>query len=145
MQSGTADVTNSRLRLLRFDGAVEHDPAVDRWFDTQTLSLRGMARPWFDLMRNLGDDVRELLHDGHPTACIGDAAFGYVNAFTAHVNVGFFLGAWLDDPAGLLEGTGKRMRHVKLKAGQELNEAALARLIDNAYHDMQERLRAGAL
>ena len=88
-------------------------------------------------MRGCGDDVRELLHDGHPTACVDDAAFCYVNAFTGHVNVGFFLGAGLDDPAGLLEGSGKFMRHVKLRPGQELNEDALTRLIDIAYHDMQ--------
>ncbi len=136
---------DSPIRLLRFESAVKHDPAVDRWFEAQSLNLGRMARPWFDLMRDLGDDVRELLHDGHPTACIGDAAFGYVNAFTAHVNVGFFLGAWLDDPAGLLEGTGKRMRHVKLRPGQEPDAAALAALIENAYRDMRERLRAGAL
>ena len=67
-------------------------------------------------MRACGDDVRELLHDGHPTACVGSAAFCYVSAFTAHVNVGFFLGAELPDPAGLLEGTGIFMRHVKLDA-----------------------------
>ena len=133
------------IQLLRFDGAVRHDPAVDRWFEEQSVVLGDLARPWFDLMREQGDDVRELLHDGHPTACIGDAAFGYVNAFTAHVNVGFFLGAWLEDPAGLLEGTGKRMRHVKLKPGKEVDAGALAALIGSAYRDMQEKLRAGAL
>jgi hypothetical protein len=138
-------VHDSPLRLLRFGNATQHDRSVDRWFDNQPLHLGGIARRWFDHMRGLGDDVRELLHDGHPTACIGDAAFGYVNAFTAHVNVGFFLGAWLDDPAGLLEGTGKRMRHVKSRPGQEPDAAALAALIDTAYRDMQERLRAGAL
>jgi hypothetical protein len=136
---------DSLIRLLRFESAVKHDPAVDRWFETQSLNLGGMARPWFDLMRGLGDDVRELLHDGHPTACVGDAAFGYVNAFRSHVNVGFFLGSRLDDPARLLEGTGKRMRHVKLRPGQEPDAAALAALVENAYRDMQERLRAGAL
>ncbi len=136
---------DSPIRLLRFESAVKLDPAVDRWFKTQKLNLGSMARPWFELMRDLGDDVRELLHDGHPTACVGDAAFGYVNAFTAHVNVGLFLGAWLDDPAGLLEGTGKRMRHVKLRPGQEPDATALAALIENAYRDMRERLRAGAL
>jgi hypothetical protein len=135
----------SPLRLLRFESATKHDPHVDGWFDAQSLELGGIARPWFELMRECGDDVRELLHDGHPTACIGDAAFGYVNAFTAHVNVGFFLGAWLDDPARLLEGTGKRMRHVKLRPGHETDSASLAALIENAYRDMQERLRAGAL
>ena len=84
-------------------------------------------------MRQCGDDVRELLHDGHPTACVGDAAFGYVNAFTAHVNVGFFLGAHLADPAGLLEGSGKNMRHVKLRPGTEVDRVALGALIEAAY------------
>ncbi len=69
-----------------------------------------------------------------------DAAFGYVNAFRAHVNVGFFFGAELDDPAGLLEGTGKRMRHVKLRCGQEANAAALSELIAAAYRDIRSRL-----
>lgn len=130
---------------MRFESAVRHDPAVDRWFETQSPALGSLARPWFERMRGLGDDIRELLHDGHPTACVGDAAFGYVNAFTAHVNVGFFLGAWLDDPAGLLEGSGKRMRHVKLRPGLEPEAAALETLIETACRDMRERLRAGAL
>jgi hypothetical protein len=84
-------------------------------------------------MRECGGDVRELLHDGHPTACVGDAAFGYVNVFTAHVNVGFFLGAQLADPAALLEGTGKKMHHVKLRPGSEVDPTALAALIQAAY------------
>ena len=105
---------------MRFPRAVERDPAIDAWFDSRADRLGAIARPWYERMRQCGDDVRELLHDGHPTACVGDAAFGYVNAFTAHVNVGFFLGAHLDDAAGLLEGTGKNMRHVKLRPGARL-------------------------
>ena len=130
---------------MRFESALKYDPAVDRWFERQAPELGGMAKVWFDLMRDLGEDVRELLHDGHPTACVGDAAFCYVNAFTAHVDVGFFLGGWLDDPARLLEGTGKRMRHVKLRPEHEVDTAGLTALIESAYRDMQERLRAGAL
>jgi hypothetical protein len=99
-----------------------------------------MARRWFEVMRGCGDDVRELLHDGHPTACVGDAAFGYVNAFTAHVNVGFFRGAEIADPAGLLEGTGKYMRHVKLGPGRPVDATALRQLIETAYTDMKQRL-----
>jgi hypothetical protein len=93
-------------------------------------------------MRVCGADVRELLHDGHPTACVGDAAFGYVNAFSAHVSVGFFYGATLDDPAGLLEGAGKRMRQVKVRWGQQVNAAALSELIAAAYRDIRLRLRS---
>src|ERR1700733_3759948 len=99
-------------QLFRLPSASRNDPAVDAWFAAGGDELRRFAEPWFERMRACGTDVRELLHDGHPTACAGDAAFGYVNTFSAHVNVGFFHGATLDDPAGLLEGSGKRMRHV---------------------------------
>ncbi|WP_304169986.1 DUF1801 domain-containing protein [Phenylobacterium aquaticum] len=125
--------------LMRFPSAVRRATDVDAWFATPNHELRRMAEPWFEQMRNCGADVRELLADGHPTACVGDAAFAYVDAFSAHANIGFFQGAALDDPAGLLEGAGKRMRHVKLRWGQPVDEAALGALIAAAYRDMQAR------
>jgi hypothetical protein len=126
-------------RLFRFPTAVPHDPAIDAWLRERSGDLGALARHWFEIIRNCGDDVRELLHDGHPTACVGDAAFAYVNAFTAHANVGFFHGAELPDPAGLLEGNGRFMRHVKLRPGQDIDAAALTKLIETAYADMQAR------
>jgi hypothetical protein len=105
-------------------------------------ALDAIARRWFNVIRECGGDVRELLHDGCPTACVDDAAFAYVNAFRAHVNVGFFRGADLEDPAGLLEGTGKRMRHVKLRPDDDTDAAALTRLIEAAYTDMKRRIQA---
>ncbi len=94
-------------------------------------------------MRQCGDDVRELMHDGCPVACVDDAPFGYVNSFKSHVNIGFFCGALLEDPASLLLGSGKRMRHVKLSPGRQLNAAALSDLIAAAYVDIKVRLDAG--
>ncbi|MGE3805014.1 MAG: DUF1801 domain-containing protein [Gemmataceae bacterium] len=129
-------------QLFRLPGAVRRDPAVAGWLREHPGKLGQLARRWFKVMRDCGDDVREILHDGHPTACIGDAAFGYVNAFQAHVNVGFFRGAELADPDGLLEGTGKFMRHVKLRPGQEVDDAALKQLIEAAYADMKRRVAA---
>jgi hypothetical protein len=96
---------------------------------------------WFDAMRECGDDVREVLHDGHPTACIGDAAFAYVDAFKAHVNTGFFRGAELADPEGLLEGAGKFMRHVKLRPERDVDAMSLMKLIETAYTDMKARVQ----
>ncbi len=104
--------------------------------------LGAIAQRWFEVMRDCGADVRELLHDDHPTACVGDAAFGYVNAFKGHVNVGFFRGAEIADPEGLLEGTGKFMRHVKLRPARDLDGTALMKLIETAYTDMKGRLNA---
>ncbi len=102
-----------------------------------------MAQKWFAQMRQCGDDVRELMHDGCPTACLGDYPFGYVGVFASHVNVGFFRGASLPDPAGLLQGEGKRMRHVKLRADSPVNVAALERLVEAAYLDIKERVENG--
>ncbi|HEY9107088.1 MAG TPA: DUF1801 domain-containing protein [Roseateles sp.] len=124
---------------MRFPTAVSRDTAVDAWMGDAPAGLASLARHWFDAMRRCGPDVRELLHDGHPTACVGDAAFGYVNAFTSHVNVGFFKGAELADPAGLLQGTGRAMRHVKLWPGEPVDEAALQALITQAHADMRRR------
>jgi hypothetical protein len=128
-------------RMLRFPSAVKRDPAIDAWLAARRDDLRPLATTWFVRMRQRGGDVRELMHDGCPTACVDDAAFGYVNAFKDHVNVGFFFGALLKDPARLLEGTGKRGRHVKLRPGCEVDSAALAQLVDAAYVDIRARLR----
>ena len=128
--------------LFRLPSAVRRDPSVDAWFAMPHDELRRLAQPWFERMRDCGADVRELLHDGHPTACVGDAAFGYTNAFKAHVNVGFFHGADLDDPTGLLQGAGKRMRHAKVRWGEPIDTAALSALITAAYRDIRLRLAA---
>lgn len=129
-------------QLMRFPSSVKRSPAVDAWMNQHSDDFGTIARHWFEVIRNCGEDVRELLHDGAPTACVGDAAFAYVNAFKAHVNVGFFRGAELSDPNGLLEGTGKFMRHVKLTPDREIDAAALVALINAAYTDMKGRLGA---
>ena len=131
--------------LLRFSGSVKRDPAIETWMKAHAGELGVIARHWFEVMRKCGDDVRELLHDGHPTACIADAAFGYVNAFKAHVNVGFFRGTEIADPAGLLEGTGKFMRHVKISPGSVFDASALSKLVRAAYTDMKDCVQAESL
>lgn len=128
--------------LFRFPEAVRWSSSVDLWLKKQGAPLGPLAAAWFERMRACGDDVRDVMHDGCPTACVEDAAFGYVAVFRAHVNVGFFQGAALDDPKGLLEGTGKRMRHVKLRPGVDVEATALAALIEAAYVDMKRRVAA---
>lgn len=132
-------------RLMRFPSSVKRDPGIDAWMHKHSGELGVVAKRWFEVMRACGDDVRELLHDGHPTACVDDAAFGYVNAFTAHVNVGFFRGAEIADPHAILEGTGKFMRHVKIRPDQDVDAAALIELIETAYTDMKRRVKAESL
>lgn len=129
-------------QVLRFNGTVKRDPAIESWMEKHSDELGAIAGRWFEVMRKCGDDVREVLHDGHPTACVGDAGFGYVNAFSDHVNVGFFRGAEISDPDKLLEGNGRFMRHVKLRPDDQINVAGLSALIQTAYTDMRQRVKA---
>ena len=138
-----------RVAIFRLSKGAKREAAVGSGLSDEPVELRSIAREWFGHMRRCGDDVRELMHDGCPVACVADAPFGYVNAFKSHVNVGFFQGAELEDPAGLLEGTGKRMRHVTLKPGRELDRAALPSLRrQSVYFEKRPQLpwcrRAGA-
>jgi len=130
-----------REEVFRISGGAKRDPAVDSWMNDRPVELCSIARKWFGQMRQCGDDVRELLHDGHPTACVADAAFAYVAAFKDHINVGFFRGAELPDPHGLLEGAGKSMRHVKVRPDGSIDGTALQDLIHAAHADMQRRLQ----
>lgn len=140
-----SNLAPQRSQILRFDGAVVHDPAIEAWFREQPGALGSIAHQWWELIRKSGDEIREVLHDGFPTACLGDAPFAYVGVFTSHVNVGFFHGASLHDPARLLQGTGKFMRHVKLRPGALTNERALVYLIEEAYSDIKNRVEHGPL
>ena len=126
--------------IFRLSGAGKRDPIIEEWLN-KTDALTGIARTWLKRMRGCGEDVTELMHDGCPTVCVEDAPFAYVNVFKSHTNVGFFYGAHLDDPAGLLEGAGRNMRHVKLRPGQEPDSVALGELIDTSYLDVRVRLR----
>jgi hypothetical protein len=130
-------------QILRFDGAQQRDPAIGTWMNKHDGELAAIARRWFEAMRNCGDEVRELMHDGCPVACLGDAPFAYVNVFASHVNVGFFHGVSLPDPARLLQGSGKFMRHVKLRPGTSTDSASLSTLIDAAYADIKARVESG--
>lgn len=126
--------------LFHFTSAVRHDGAIDEWLSGEPNVLFAVARQWFNKFRICGPDVNEVMHDGCPTACVGDAAFGYVNVYKTHINIGFFMGAFLPDPQQLLEGSGKRMRHVKVKPGEDIDPRAVEKLIQDAYRDMKGRL-----
>jgi hypothetical protein len=78
--------------------------------------------------------VRWLVWEMFPSA---------TSMYTSHVNVGFFQGAALPDPRRLLQGTGRFMRHVKLRPETDTNDDALSTLIEVAYTDIKARVEHG--
>jgi len=65
----------TRTELFRLNSTVERDPAIDGWMKEHAGELGAIAQKWLEVMRKCGDEVRELLHDGCPIACLGDAPF----------------------------------------------------------------------
>ncbi|GJM13485.1 MAG: hypothetical protein DHS20C12_18880 [Pseudohongiella sp.] len=131
---------NDASELFVFSDATSHSCKVDEWLSGDPPELHALARKWFEVFRSCGDDVDELIHDGCPTACVDGAAFGYIDVFNSHVNIGFYMGAVIADPSSLLEGSGKRMRHVKCRPNSEPEAAAIDELIRAAYTDMRSRV-----
>lgn len=58
--------------------------------------------------------------------------FCYIAVFKDRINLGFYYGAELPDPEGLLEGTGELLRHVKISAPKQLENPALRGLLESA-------------
>ena len=90
------------------------------------------------LLRARHAEAVEIARSGERTVCFGfgpkkmSEAYAYLMPQKAHLNLGFFHGAALADPEGLLEGTGKALRHVKLGSIEAAGRPAIAGLIDAA-------------
>jgi len=66
--------------------------------------------------------------------------YAYLRPYAAHVNLGFFQGYRLPDPAGVLMGTGVKLRHVKLRQAGEAAALALADLMIAAQAERRAAL-----
>lgn len=68
------------------------------------------------------------------------AAYAYARAFSTHVNLGFFQGVHLPDPERLLKGTGKTLRHVKLRSVEDTKRPAVRELLIAARDERKAAL-----
>lgn len=108
-------------------------------------------------MRPIATALRETVLDVHPDAVevvrLGDraATFGigpkkmseghtYVLPYSKHVNLGFYNGALLLDPSGVLEGTGKKLRHVKVRSVADSADPVLRALVEAALAERREAM-----
>ena len=102
--------------------------------------------------------LREMVLEVHADACevvrIGDRAatygvgprkmidgYAYILPHSAWVNLGFYRGTDLPDPEGLLEGTGARMRHVKVRSLDDARLPAVRDLVAAAYAERRDALQ----
>ncbi len=118
---------------MRIQRARPRDPEVEAYVQEQPGALGETTRWLVDLVRGAVPASTEAIHHGSPKFCVGEGVvFCYVAAHSRHVNLGFVEGAQMSDPDGLLEGTGKGLRHVKVAAVGAVSKAKLARLVKQA-------------
>ena len=126
--------TNPRL------GTFE-DVIADAGEDLQSIARRLRA-----LIKAAHPDAFEAPRPGERTIAYGvgpkkmTEAYVYIGLQRHHVNLGFYHGASLRDPDGLLEGTGKALRHVKVRSGADADLPALGRLVKAALHERRTAL-----
>ncbi len=102
-----------------------------------------------DLIQDVHPDAVEVVRLGDRAACYGvgpkkmSEAHTYIMPHKQHVNLGFFYGASLDDPSGLLEGSGKKMRHIKVRSIEEVSIAGIKALIEAALIERRSTLGVG--
>ena len=95
-----------------------------------------------DWQREIVSSVRQILIEAAPEAdeaikwaqpvYSSNGPFAYIKVFKNSVNFGFWRGVDLKDPKGLLEGSGDKMRHVKLSWCDQIDQAAFSDLINQA-------------
>ena len=132
-------------QVLRYTGKDVQHWTMKEWLQTKSPALRPLAAGWFNQIQNCGADVHAIFHDGCPMACVDNAPFAYVNAFTTHVNIGFFYGAYLSDKLKLLHGSGRHMRHIKLFPESPAPEKAIKALLAASYVDIKCRLDSASI
>jgi hypothetical protein len=100
--------------------------------------IRGLE----DWQKELVAELRGLVREAAPAATesikwaqpvYGDnGPFCYIRAFKKHVNFGFWRGVELPDEAGILQGSGDKMRHVKLTAMEDIQREPFQALVREA-------------
>jgi len=95
-------------------------------------AVKPVVRELRALVHASAPDLKEQMRYGMPSYAMGGAILVYVMPTSDHVNLGFYDGVDLDDPHKRLEGTGKRLRHVKVYSVPEAKNPALRALVKEA-------------
>jgi hypothetical protein len=113
--------------------ASDHSARFDLVFQRLDPRIRPVAVALRDLVRDAAPGAQETVKWGYPTWVARRNIYS-LNPGTGYVRLQLFRGAELTDPAGILEGTGKNMRHVKVRDAQAMPSQAIAALVREAIN-----------
>ena len=118
----------------------------DELMDIAEPAMRPIARRLREVVVKVDPDTVEVVRLGDRAATYGvgpkkmSEGYAYVLPHKNWVNLGFYKGAELPDPAGIMEGTGKKLRHVKVRSVEEAARPELRALIEEALAERKQAL-----
>lgn len=123
--------------------------AIDEFLARYPPQVQAVSREVCAIVRRAMPDAHETVfatqnHIGYGTSVSRRDLVCYVCPLRDYVRLGFFYGTSLEDPDGLLEGEGLRLRHIKLRTVEEARRQPVEELVRNAWADALQRMAARA-
>lgn len=121
-------------------------PTFEDLLENAATDPAQIARRLRGYILEIHPDTVEVIYLGYNSASYGigpkknSEAYCYIMPQKAQVNLGFYYGVDLDDPSGLLEGTGKKLRHVKVRSIEDADKTAIRQLIQASYQERKTTL-----
>ena len=115
--------------------------------DITEPDLHPIARRLREIIIDVDPNFIEVVRLGDRAATFGvgpkkmSEGYTYILPYKNWVNLGFYMGAILADPERLMEGTGKKLRHVKIRSLEDAEQPAIRSLIAEAVAERKEALR----
>ena len=114
---------------------MEVDPQVKEYIDQFAPAFREILYRLRDLVYEVVPEVKESIKWRMPTFSFRGKHIGYIAGFKHHVTFAFHDGTMLNDPEGLLKGSGKYMRYIKFRELEEIDEQRMKIwILEGFYH-----------
>jgi hypothetical protein len=107
-------------------------PDLENWFAAVPPAQQAILAKLRTLVKSSAPGVVEEFKWSRPCYSTKNGLFAYLQSSKNHVTLGFQKGALLEDPAGLLEGSGKELRNTKFRAVADIDERAVRALLEQA-------------
>jgi hypothetical protein len=126
--------TNKELISTTIEAQMKekHPTTHDEYLREKNLGLQEAANQLRAIVKKSLPKAKEAINPWHVPIFELHGPICYYMAGKNHITLGFIRGTSLPDPEGLLEGTGKNLRHVKIKSVDDLNRKGLRELIKSA-------------
>ena len=133
--------------IIRYPGSMAAELGTfDELLEDSSSQIQAIARALRAMVLALDPQTTEIVRLGERAATFGHGpkkmseGYVYIQPHKDWVNLGFYVGTLLADPEGLLEGTGKKLRHVKVRNEESADTKALRALVKAAIAERAEAL-----